>query len=305
MPGWRIIDFSSFEGNVSVRRHNLFADEVPIAALVDISGILLGPEVKVSSAALATLATEGIGISLTSHRARGTATVMGLSTHDRVALRHRRQAELPQPAAKRLWRSIVKAKIRAQAANISLSGREKLLLTAQSVRSGDSTNAEGGAASTYWSLVRPRPGWRRDKDRRDPWNLSLNYGYGVIRSHTYAAVSAAGLWPSLGIHHRHRSNAGCLVDDLMEPFRPLVDRIAFDEINPDEFLSPENKALLAGVLERESPGGEQVRAAMNTWAQEVGVYFEDPTIGVPVPPMILAPKETEHGEPTHVDHVDV
>jgi CRISPR-associated protein Cas1 len=305
MPGWRIIDLSTFDGEVSVRKHTLFAEDEIVAPLVDISGILLGPGVKASSAALATLATQGIGISLTSHRARGTAVVMGRSAHDRVALRHRRQAELSRPAAKRLWRSIIKVKIRAQAANTTLPGRDRLLKAAASVRSGDSTNAEGRAASTYWSLVRPHAGWRRDKDRRDPWNLALNYGYGVIRSHTYAAANAAGLWPSLGIHHRHRSNAGCLVDDLMEPFRPLVDRIAFDEIEPDDFLSPENKSLLAGALEREGPSGEQVRAAINSWAQDVGVYFEEPSIDVPAPPMVLTPKEAIRGEPANVDHVDV
>ncbi|MCO5314932.1 MAG: type II CRISPR-associated endonuclease Cas1 [Solirubrobacterales bacterium] len=305
MPGWRILDMSAFTGNISVRKHTLFADETSVAPLVDISGLLLGPDVTVTSGALATLATEGIGISLTSHRARGTATVIGPSSHDRVAARHRQQSELSQPAAKRLWRTVVKAKIRAQASNTAADGRKKLSEIAGGVRSGDTTNAEGRAARLYWSLIRPHPNWRRDKDRRDPWNLALNYGYGVIRSHTFAAVYAAGLWPSLGIHHRHRSNAGCLVDDLMEPFRPLVDRIAFDEIEPDEFLKPENKRLLAGVLEREAPNGEQVRAAINSWAQDVGVYLEDPALPVPSPPLVLEPKEATDGESADVDPADV
>lgn len=305
MPGWRILDMSAFEGGISVRKHTLFADETPVAPLIDISGLLLGPEVKATSGALATLATEGIGISLTTHRARGSATVIGPSSHDKVASRHRKQAELSQPAAKRLWRTVVKAKIRAQAANVNPGNRKKLIEIAAGVRSGDSTNAEGRAARMYWSMVRPSGSWRRDFERRDPWNLALNYGYGVIRSHTFAAVYAAGLWPSLGIHHRHRSNAGCLVDDLMEPFRPLIDRIAFDETEPDEFLSPENKRLLAGALEREAPSGEQIRAIINSWAQDVGVYIEDPSLPVPSPPLALNPKEAPDGEPADVDPADV
>lgn len=305
MPGWRVLDMSAFDGGISVRKHTLFADDDSVAPLVDISGLLLGPDVRVTSGALATLASEGIGISLTSHRARGSATVIGPSSHDKVAARHRQQSELSQPAAKRLWRTVVKAKIRAQAANTAGEGREKLFEIERSVRSGDTTNAEGRAARTYWSLVRPHGSWRRDKNRKDPWNLALNYGYGVIRSHTFAAVYAAGLWPSLGIHHRHRSNAGCLIDDLMEPFRSLVDRITFDEIEPDDFLSPENKRLLAGVLEKEVPTGEQVRAAINAWAQDVGVYFEDPTVPVPSPPITLEPKEVPDGESTNVGLADV
>lgn len=305
MPGWRILDLSAYNGEISIRKHNFFAGDEDVAALADISGVLLGPEVKVSSAALATLATQGVGISLTSHRARGTATVIGPPSHDRVAARHRSQSELSQPAAKRLWQATVKAKILAQAANTTGEDRRKLVANAAAVRSGDSTNAEGRAASMYWSKVRPNVKWRRDKNRRDPWNLALNYGYGVVRSHTFAAVYAAGLWPSLGIHHRHRSNAGCLVDDLMEPFRPLVDRVVFEEIEPDDFLSSANKGLLAGVLEREAAGGQQVRAVINGWAQDVGVYIEDPTLAVPSPPLVLKPKETTHGEPADVDHADV
>ena len=305
MPGWRILDMSAFEGDVTVRKHTLFADETKVSPLVDISGLLLGPNVRITSGALATLATEGIGISLTTHRARGTATVIGPSAHDRVASRHRSQSDVSQPAAKRLWRSVVRMKIRAQATNTLEPGRSRLLEIASGVRSGDTTNAEGQAARAYWALVRPHESWRRDKDRRDPWNLALNYGYGVIRSHMFAAIYSAGLWPSLGIYHRHRSNAGCLADDLMEPFRPLVDRITFDEIEPDDFLDVENKRLLAGVLEREAPGGDQVRAAMNGWAQDVGVYFEDSTLPVPSPPLVLTPKELPDGESTDVGSVDV
>lgn len=305
MPGWRTLDMSAFDGDVTIRKHTLFADDDRVSPLVDISGLLLGPDVRITSGALATLAAAGVGISLTTHRAKGTATVIGPSSHDRVASRHRFQSAVPAPAAKRLWRSIVKSKIRAQAANARADGRQKLIEIASRVRSGDTSNAEGQAARIYWSLVRPRSSWRRDKDRRDPWNLALNYGYGVIRSHMFAAVYAAGLWPSLGVYHRHRSNAGCLVDDLMEPFRPLVDRIVFDEIEPDDFLNTENKLLLAGVLERETPEGDQVRAAMNNWAQEVGVYFEDPSVTVPAAGLVLEPKEACDGESADVGSLDV
>lgn len=305
MPGWQVLDMSGFTGSISVRKHVLFADEKRVSPLVDISGLLLGPEVRVTSGALATLSEAGIGISLTAHRARATATVIGPSGHDKVALRHRSQAEVSQPAAKRLWRAIVKAKIKGQAGNLTGERKAKLIEIAGTVRSGDSTNAEGRAARAYWSSMRPNPSWRRDKDRRDPWNLGLNYGYGVLRNHTYAAVYAAGLWPSFGVYHRHRSNPGCLVDDLMEPYRPLIDQIVFREIDPDEFLSTENKRLLAGSLEREAPDGEQIRASINAWAQDVGVYFEESTLPVPSVPLVVEAKEVPHGESSDVDPADV
>lgn len=306
LPGWQIVDMSSFSGTLSIRQHVVYADEERAGAVADISGLLLGPEVRVTAGALARLAEAGIGVSMLAHRARGAATMIGPSGHDRVALRHRQQAEAGRPAMKRLWRAIVRAKIEAQAANLEVAESRKLLGVASSVKSGDTSNVEGRAARLYWTSLRPLPSWRRDPLRRDPWNIALNYGYGVLRNHTYAAVFAAGLWPTYGIHHRHRSNPACLVDDLLEPFRPLTDRVVFREIRSVECLTPEHKRRLAGVLEKETPSGQLVRAAVNSWAQAVGVYFETPGRGVPKPPIPISPiGGCPGGETPDVDNADV
>lgn len=297
---------STFRGTLTVRKHVIYADDVRAAAITDVSGLTLGPEVKVSAGALATLAEAGIGIALAGHRAKGMATVVGPSSHDRVALRHIKQSEAGAPTRKRLWQAVVRSKIAAQAANLDAEAAERLLSVAKTVKSGDSGNTEGRAAKEYWKALRPRASWRRDPLRRDPWNVALNYGYGVVRNQTYASVFSAGLWPTLGIHHRHRSNSGCLVDDLMEPFRPLVDRIVFWEIASEEYLTVEDKRLLAGVLERETVEGLQVRASINSWAQEVGSYFENPSSRIPQPPVPVLDSGGEGDRvPTHVDHVDV
>jgi CRISPR-associated protein Cas1 len=91
----------------------------------------------------------------------------------------------------------------------------------QRVRSGDPENIEAQAAKRYWVLLFGE-GFRRDRYAEGP-NSFLNYGYTVLRAATARAVLSAGLHPTLGLHHSNMQNAMRLVDDLMEPFRPLVD----------------------------------------------------------------------------------
>lgn len=95
-------------------------------------------------------------------------------------------------------------------------------LLARKVRPGDPDNVEAEAARRYWPLLFGG-GFRRDPDGGG-LNALLNYGYAILRAAAARAVMAAGLHPSLGLKHANRGNALVLVDDLMEPFRPLVDR---------------------------------------------------------------------------------
>jgi CRISPR-associated protein Cas1 len=121
---------------------------------------------------------------------------------------------------------------------------------ASTVKSGDSGNVEGFAARVYWQRLFG-PDFRRDADGFDH-NRFLNYGYGVLRAVTCRAICAAGLHPGLGLFHHHRANPFCLADDLMEPFRPLVDEIVFavwrEGLGMAE-LSPTLKQRLLGVLQ--------------------------------------------------------
>ena len=110
---------------------------------------------------------------------------------------------------------------------------------ARQVRSGDPNNLEAQAARVYWQNYLPDEAFRRDTDG-DGLNGLLNYGYAVMRAAVARALVAAGLLPAIGLHHRNRSNAFCLADDLMEPLRPLVDDRArdlfvqgYDEVTPE------------------------------------------------------------------------
>lgn len=134
------------------------------------------------------------------------------------------QAKASAPLKKRLWQQIVQAKILAQGATLASVGAEAggFRLLARKVRPGDPDNVEAEAARRYWPLLLGAE-FRRDTDG-DGLNGLLNYGYAVLRAAAARAVMAAGLHPSLSLKHSNRGNALVLVDDLMEPFRPIVDR---------------------------------------------------------------------------------
>ena len=135
------------------------------------------------------------------------------------------------PLRKQLWQQTVQQKILNQAALLrELHSIEtgNMRQWAKEVLSGDSTNLEGRAAAFYWSQMFPTiPDFTRSRDGVYP-NALLNYGYAILRAVIARALVGSGLLPTLGIHHHNRYNAYCLADDIMEPYRPYVDRLVVE-----------------------------------------------------------------------------
>ena len=183
---------------------------------------------------------------------RGAPFVLCAANHNAVGMllpvegnfeqSHRIEAQIvaSQPTHKRMWAAIVRSKLEQQAAALEAAGAPSAPLTALAakVRSGDPENLEAQGAQRYWKLLFGTD-FRRDQNASGT-NALLNYGYTVLRAATARAVIAAGLHPSIGLHHSHDNNAMRLVDDVMEPFRPVIDlkvwqlkRNAEDHVNPD------------------------------------------------------------------------
>lgn len=168
------------------------------------------------------------------------------------------QARLKRPLQKRLWQSIVKRKILNQAQvlgfqSLNIRPFERL---AKKVKSGDPENCEAQAARLYWRTLLGSD-FRRDRNAKDI-NRALNYGYAIVRAAMARAVVAAGLHPTFALHHKNPSNPLNLVDDLMEPFRPVVDHIAHHHGLSGE-LTPMIKAQLANALKTPMQCGEVIR----------------------------------------------
>ncbi|MBR6662785.1 MAG: type II CRISPR-associated endonuclease Cas1 [Alistipes sp.] len=142
--------------------------------------------------------------------------------------RFNHQIEASLPLKKQLWQQTVQAKISNQATALSqerFCEVANMRKWAADVKSGDIENYEGRAAAYYWqNLFGHINGFRRDRDGIPPNNL-LNYGYAILRAVVARGLVGSGLLPTLGIHHHNRYNAYCLADDIMEPYRPYVDRL--------------------------------------------------------------------------------
>ncbi len=139
------------------------------------------------------------------------------------------QAEATKPLKKRLWQQVVKQKIKAQSTVLKEKhgNDDGLKLLIPKVKSGDPSNVEARAAKQYWKSLFKDSEFRRKYDSPD-LNALLNYGYAVIRAAVARSLTAAGLHPSMGIHHHNQYNPYCLADDMMEPLRPLVDAEVYD-----------------------------------------------------------------------------
>lgn len=179
-----------------------------------------------SNSLLVALAEQGTTVTLCSSNHMPQAIIWPLDGHHAQGARMRAQWTASLPLMKQAWRQIVVAKIGMQAAALEAVGqpRAPLDMIGRTVRSGDTSNAEAQAARAYWPLLMGRE-FRRDPSG-DGANALLNYGYTVLRIAAARAVVGAGLHPTIGLFHSNRGNTFALADDLMEPFRPLVDLVA-------------------------------------------------------------------------------
>ena len=159
------------------------------------------------------------------------------------------QIAASKPTHKRLWAEIVKSKLQQQAAVLEAIGQNPTPLTALAarVKSGDPDNLEAQGARKYWTQLFGE-GFRRDQNTGG-LNAQLNYGYTVLRASTARATIAAGLHPTISLFHSNAGNAMRLVDDLMEPFRAMIDLKVWQLAQQDETeVTPSSKRALVHVL---------------------------------------------------------
>jgi CRISPR-associated protein Cas1 len=179
--------------------------------------------------------------------------------HHRQADVARLQIEASVPLRKRLWQRIAQSKIANQEAALLACGKGSSPLAAMAalVGSGDPDNVEARAAREYWKRI--FTDFTRDNER-DRRNGLLNYGYAVTRAGVARALVASGLLPCLGLHHASTANAFNLADDLVEPFRPFVDRVVFQLSDGGTRAAGEagieDRRALAGVLLEEAAMNE-------------------------------------------------
>jgi CRISPR-associated protein Cas1 len=232
-------------------------------AIEDIAWIVLdSPQITLSTALIAACMEAAIAMIATDATHTPCGLLLPFHRHHRQAEIADLQAGLSTPLKKRLWQALVRSKIDNQASNLVACGQDATALRAMVhlVGSGDPDNTEARAARAYW----PRLfiDFVRD-DGSDKRNALLNYGYAVVRSAVARALVAVGLIPAFGLNHASLSNAFNLADDMVEPFRPYVDRqvwtmTARGTVKQGETTVEERRALASILTEKTSFGAEIV-----------------------------------------------
>lgn len=216
----------------------------------DIAVIVLNHrEITLTHPVLSACGEYGISLFATGDTHHPSGVFLPFLPHSRATRWLRLQLDLPRPVAKQSRAAIVRRKIANQAACLRMadcSGADRLDSYARRVRSGDSENMEGQAAAFYFNQLFGRD-FHRGQERFH--NAALDYGYAVLRGAIARGLVAHGLLPSLGLFHASEQNAFNLADDVIEPFRPLVDLFVYRMLpQPDDELHPEDKVALVGLL---------------------------------------------------------
>lgn len=255
----RVVDLSSDGLHVAVHRGFLTVskdrEEMGRVALDDIGGVIAHAHgLTWSNTVFTRLSERAVPVVLCAQNHAPVACVWPLEGNHLQGARLNAQANASRPLAKRLWRDIVVAKIRMQGSVLTSIGAEAGAFEhlARKVRSGDPENVEAQAARRYWQALMGTD-FRRDKDG-DGANALLNYGYTVMRACVSRGICAAGLHPSIGLHHANRGNAFALADDLMEPYRPIVDRAVYNLAKEGlTDVTPDTKCALAALSSLDLP----------------------------------------------------
>lgn len=217
----------------------------------DIAVIVLNHrEITLTHPVLSACADYGIGLYSTGDNHQPNGVFMPFLQHSRATRMQRLQLDLDKPTSKRAWARIVQTKIQNQARCmelLSVAGADRLASYARRVRSGDGGNLEAQASAYYFPQVFGRSFHRSQNN----WtNAALDYGYAVMRGACARALVAHGMLPSIGLFHSSEQNAFNLADDLIEPYRPVVD-LHVAQNRPaieDAELQPSEKVALVGLL---------------------------------------------------------
>lgn len=230
-----------------------WSEEVVEVPIEDIGLVILDhQQITITQLLLAKLIANNVALITCDASHHPIGLQLCLDGHTLQSQKFKAQLQVSAPLKKQLWQQTVMAKIYNQAILLKNQQIETnyLFSLAASVKSGDTTNNEAQAAVYYWKYIFPDfLQFKREREGAPPNNL-LNYGYAILRALVARSLVASGLLPTLGIFHRNQYNAYCLADDIMEPYRPYVDKTVCEIIRnngPYLEMTPKMKTTLLNI----------------------------------------------------------
>ena len=190
--------------------------------------VIDNPEIYLSIPAMNLLIENNTSVIICNSNHLPNGMFLNLNSHHIQQEIFKNQINASVPLKKQLWQQTIVEKITNQGILLEkiTESKNSFDFLASKVLSGDSSNMEGVAASQYWKSYFEHK-FKRERFGDYPNNF-LNYGYAILRAATARALSGSGLLNTLGIHHKSKYNAFALADDIMEPFRPIVDEKVFE-----------------------------------------------------------------------------
>lgn len=214
--------------------------------------VIDNPEIYISITALNLLIENNASVITCNKTHLPNGMFLNLNSHHIQQDVFKHQIAASAPLKKQLWQQTIVEKIKNQGVLLQqiTKRKNKLDFLASKVLSGDTTNMEAVAAKFYWKSFFDIE-FKRERFGNYPNNF-LNYGYAVLRAATARALSGSGLLNTLGIHHKSKYNAFALADDIMEPFRPIIDEAVYTimEHYDEQELNTEIKSVLLETLTR-------------------------------------------------------
>lgn len=220
---------------------NPSVDDITSIPIEDIGIVIFDHnQINFTHAVIDSLIQNNVVVVWCDHKHIPSAMTLPLVSHDTYNERLRYQITASEPLKKQLWKQTIEAKIENQAAVLDLCGKDSLKLKKMIPRiaSGDPDNYEGQAAAIYWEQILEDYNVNRGRYEGGP-NHYFNYGYAILRSVIARSLVGSGCLLVLGIHHANKYNPYCLADDIMEPYRPIVDWYIIQYLKQLHTFNPE------------------------------------------------------------------
>lgn len=283
---WRVVHVNQSE-KMRLKLDNLLVikqGEEYTIPLSDISLIVAeGGDTVVTLRLLSSLSKYNIALVVCDNEHLPTGIYHAQNGHFRAYKKLQAQMTWTKEQKDRLWQIVTYYKINNQQDVLSMFEKniEAIQLLSEykeSIELGDVTNREGHAAKVYFNELFGKTFSRETQKETDVINAGLNYGYAIMRAQLARIISGYGLNPLLGIFHKNEYNQFNLVDDLMEPFRQIVDIWVYQKLWEQDYLKYEYRLGLTALLNARIRYGNEmctVTGAMDKYVKGFIKCIED------------------------------
>lgn len=263
--------YLSYQNN-SMSVKNEFTDTLVCLDDIDII-IIENQQTTITSALLSNLAQANISVVFVDDKYNPSAISMGLYKNSRTSKIQKSQININKPRLNRLWQTVIYSKVLNQADILNTIKKDGYLYSLlKRINSGDKNNIEAISASYYFKELFGKDFYRNNSE--DNRNIALNYGYSILRSSIIRYIIAYGLNPSFGMWHSSELNAFNLADDLIEPFRPIVDKYVFNNVNKNNPISSINKQELVALFYFKVKNNQEKNISVNEAIKNIVASYQ-------------------------------